>query len=102
MYKLAKEKKAPRSYIVYEILDNGFNAAVQGYLCALNICDLQKMDQFKQDCDNFSKVGEKVSKCVSKKTSEDWHVRRQNFDTWIQDKITNKQFVPTGLPSNIQ
>lgn len=97
MYKLAKEKRAPRSFIVYEILDNGFNAAVQGYLCAQSFCDLQKMTQFKNDCDNFSKVGEQVSKCVSKKTSEEWQNRRQNFDTWIQDAMTNNsKFVPTN------
>ena len=97
MYKLAKEKKAPRSFIVYEILDNGFNAAVQGYLCAQSFCDVQKMSEFKKECDNFSKVGEQVSKCVSKKTSEEWQIRRHNFDNWIQDAMKNRQFVPSMI-----
>ena len=96
MYKLAKEKKAARSFIIYEILDNGFNAAVQGYLCAHNANDLQKMTQFKKECDNFSKVGEQVSKSISNKTSQEWQIRRKNFDNWIIEAAitTNKQFVP--------
>ena len=96
MYKLAKEKKAARSFIIYEILDNGFNAAVQGYLCARGVNDLQKMAQFKKECDNFSKVGEQVSKSISNKTSQEWQVRRKNFDNWIIEAAitTNKQFVP--------
>ena len=30
MYKLAKDKKASRMFIVNEILDDGFNASAQG------------------------------------------------------------------------
>ena len=32
MYKLAKEKQASRQFILYDILTEGFDAAVQGYL----------------------------------------------------------------------
>ena len=34
MLKLAKEKRTSKAFIVNEILDSGFNAAVQGYLNA--------------------------------------------------------------------
>ena len=39
MYKLAKEKQASRMFILSDILKEGFNAAVQGYLQVMNNCD---------------------------------------------------------------
>ena len=35
MYKLAKEKKASRIFILKEIMDKGFDAALQGYLISV-------------------------------------------------------------------
>ena len=39
MYKLAKEKQASGMFILSDILEEGFNAAVQGYLQVMNNCD---------------------------------------------------------------
>ena len=40
MYNLAKIKHVSRSFIIDHILDNGFDASVQGYLCAKKNLDL--------------------------------------------------------------
>ena len=85
MYKLAKDKKAPRTFIVNEILDDGFNAAIQGYLSAEKIYNEKLMDEFRKECEIFATAGEQLSKVLSKTTVNEWKERKHNFENWIQE-----------------
>ena len=94
MYKLAKDKKASRMFIVNEILDDGFNAAAQGYLTAESSYSISFMEQFKKDCEIFSNAGEQLSKVLPNFTQMEWNRRKQNFDDWIKtvkDSIREQQ-----------
>ena len=84
MYKLAKDKRAPRTFIVNEILDDGFNASVQGYLSAESTYNSQFMEEFKKECDIFSTAGEQLSKVLPTKTYKEWEDRKHNFENWIK------------------
>ena len=85
MYKLAKNKKAPRTFIVNEILDDGFNAAVQGYLSAESALNQKFMEEFQKECEIFATAGEQLSKVLSKKTVREWNLRKHSFEDWMKD-----------------
>ena len=85
MYKLAKEKKAARIFIVHEILDDGFNASVQGYLSSESSYNQQYVDQFKKECEIFAIAGEQLSKVLPIKTLQEWKERKNNFDNWMKE-----------------
>ena len=85
MYKLAKEKKAPRIFIVHEILDDGFNASVQGYLSSESSFNQQYIDEFRKECEIFATAGEQLSKVLPMKTLQEWKERKYNFDNWMKE-----------------
>ena len=85
MYKLAKEKKAARIFIVHEILDDGFNASVQGYLSSESSYNQQYVDQFRKECEIFAIAGEQLSKVLPIKTLQEWKERKNNFDNWMKE-----------------
>ena len=96
---MAKEKKASRLFILYEILDNGFDAAVQGYLSAKKGYTMYRMNglemkEFKAECDNFSKVGQQIAKIVLEDSDVSWKQRHHNFDDWMKE---NKQLFQDGF-----
>ena len=51
-----------QAYIVNEILDNGFNAAVQGYLQAQVTFNYNSMAEFETECELFSYHGEEMAR----------------------------------------
>ena len=101
MYKLAKDKKAPRTFIVNEILDDGFNAAVQGYLLAESVNDRKIMEEFKKECEILALAGEQLSKVLSKATINEWIARKHHFKDWIQlvkKEMKEQQYQFSNLP----
>ena len=95
MYKLAKVKNTSKTLIVKEILEDGFNAAVQGYIYSRMSFDNKHMQEFKHACVIFSNVGEQISVMVfgtKHNISKEWTKRRFNFEKWIEEKIYKKQF----------
>ena len=84
MYNLAKMKHVSRSFIIDHILDNGFDASVQGYLCAKknlsqwtekktqeNVISEDNTSKFEEyirkfriKCERFAETGEKIAKIV--------------------------------------
>ena len=51
-----------QAFIVNEILDNGFNAAVQGYLQAQVTFNYNSMAEFETECELFSYHGEEMAR----------------------------------------
>ena len=94
MYKLAKIKNAPRLYLE-DILDFGFKASAKAFLLISksNLPEKENLaNQFRIECDNFTKVGAEISKIVSGSESvltKKWLNRRNNFEKCIQIEIIN-------------
>ena len=86
MYKLAKEKKVSRGFIFSAILNPGFTSATQGYLLSLKA--RVPTQEFKSDCETFSRVGEKISTDLfgqEKPISIEWKKRKCDFEAWIRE-----------------
>ena len=94
MYKLAKIKNAPRLYLE-DILDFGFKSSAKAFLLISksNLPEKENLaNQFRIECDNFTKVGPEISKIVSGSESvltKKWLNRRNNFEKCIQIEIKN-------------
>ena len=92
MYKLAKMKKAPRLYLE-DILDFGFKASAKAFLliCKSSLPEKENLaHQFRNECDNFTKVGVEISKIVSGSESaltKKWLNRRHDFEKCIQNEL---------------
>ena len=48
---------------------------------------MKLVDEFKKDCDAFSKVGEQISQVLEGSSAIEWIERRNNFETWITKAI---------------
>ena len=85
MYKLAKEKNAGKLFILIYILEGGFNVALHGFLTTPTRSNFKNLLEFKNDCDNFSKVGEiiaqKFEKSSNRRFDKVWPERR-NLETY--------------------
>ena len=88
LYKLAKDKKCSRMFIVNEILDDAFNAAAQGYITAQMSYKVDYLQTFKKDCQLLAVAGEQLSKILGSTSSStylEWDRRKNEFDEWIKD-----------------
>ena len=83
-----------QAYIVNEILDNGFNAAVQGYLQAQVTFNYNSMAEFETECELFSYHGEEMSRIVfgNNPIGKEWKERKNNFENWIKEDMIEKHF----------
>ena len=63
-YKYAKECNAHRRFIIYKIVEPGFDDATAGYLYAKQCSDQKLMEEFKTNCVNFAKVAVQMAKIV--------------------------------------
>jgi len=90
MYKIAKEKKASRIFILKTLLNQAFETAARGYLSAQNLDKIKESNDFKMDCANFARVGEQLSKVVYGCTYNGWAERKLDFEKWINTKLVNK------------
>ena len=110
MYTLAKGKKAPKMFILDEILVDAFFDAVNGYTFAKMLIftlgkkdffDTWKMEYFKQECDKLSKVGHQIAKmCYGQEHDETikWKERNQNLENWVRIWFQNSgREIPTFL-----
>ena len=79
MYKLAKEKNVPRSFIIHTILSPGFKAAIYGYKLATKSNKILMADDFRKECDIFFTAGVKLSKIVGISNWKKYH----NFENSI-------------------
>ena len=89
MYNLAKEKKVSREFIINYILNPAFGAATQGYLSSFgSVTGRVQNQEFKSDCDSFSRAGEQLSTDVLGREhpiSIEWKKKRCDFDAWIKE-----------------
>jgi hypothetical protein len=89
MYILAKEKNVSRGFILTKILEPGFTAATQGYLTSVDdIEGIVRNQEFKSECDSFSRAGEKISKQLlgqEHHVTIGWKKKRYDFEAWIRD-----------------
>jgi len=94
MYKLAEQKNCSKAFIVNEILDNGFNAAVQGYLQAQVTFNYNSMAEFETECELFSYHGEEMARIVfgNNPIGKEWKERKNNFENWIKEDMIEKHF----------
>ena len=75
-------------FIVNEILDDGFNAAAQGYITAQCTYKMDYLNAFKKDCELFAVAGEQLSKVLGSSESmiyTEWNRRKNEFDEWIKE-----------------
>ena len=93
MYKIAKEKKASRIFILKTLLNQAFETAARGYLSAQNLDKIKESNDFKIDCANFARVGEQLSKVVYGCTYNGWAERKLDFEKWINTKLVSKSAV---------
>jgi len=98
MYKLAKDKKASRIFILNSLINQAFETAAQGYLAAKNLNKTKEMKEFEMDCANFARVGEQLSKVVYGSAYEGWTERKHNVDEWIEKKLVKKQNYSKDTP----
>ena len=88
MYKLAKEKNVSREFIINYILNPAIDAATQGYLSSFgSVTGRVQNQEFKSDCNRFSKAGEQISTDVLGREhpiSIEWKKKRCDFDAWIK------------------
>ena len=80
MYKLAKDKKASRIFILNSLLNQAFETAALGYLAAKNLNKTKEKNEFEMDCTNFARVGEQLSKVAYGSTHNGWTERKNNID----------------------
>jgi len=115
LYKIAKGKKASWSFLIDSILDDGFNASVQGYLCAKKYLDSiendntrekelhheekSKMEEylriFRNKCEMFTTAAEKIAKIVLGIDNIKyliWKEKKTDLDGWILNAIEKGQF----------
>ena len=89
MYILAKEKNVSRGFILTKILEPGFTAATQGYLTSVDDVEgIVRNQEFKSDCDSFSRIGEKISKQLlgqEHHVTNGWKKKRYDFEAWIRE-----------------
>ena len=110
-----------QAFIVNEILDNGFNAAVQGYLQAQVTFNYNSMAEFETECELFSYHGEEMARIGKNHASKrydqfspaplvllfsyffpivfgnnpigkEWKERKNNFENWIKEDMIEKHF----------
>ena len=87
MYKLAKDKKAPRNFILYIVLQNAFQAAAEGFLTAKMCHDFDKMEFFKKECEKLSMAGVQIAIISCGKdssTTKCWKEKNENFENWLK------------------
>lgn len=95
MYELANKNQASILFILSDIIKEGFNAAVQGYLQAKNMRMTVEMKSFHLDCEYFAKIGEQLSKIIFGNDDSlylDWKDKQINFDGWMKKNIISNQF----------
>ena len=95
MYKMAKEKRVSKYFILDSIVKGGFYAAARGYVSTfeLSLSNVQKFrEDFKMDYDNFFSVGLHLQKVISTdgNVDNDWLKLKGNADEWIHTRITRK------------
>lgn len=87
-YKYAKECNAHRRFIIYKIVDPGFDDAAGAYLYAKQIKDSKLMEEFKTVCVNFAKVAVQLAKIVVGEGSpayETWKHTRDHFEEFVEE-----------------
>ena len=89
MYKLAKDKKASRIFILNSLLNQAFETAALGYLAAKNLNKTKEKNEFEMDCANFARVGEQLSKVAYGSTNNGWTQRKNDIDEWIETKLVS-------------
>ena len=89
MYKLAKDKKASRIFILNSLLNQAFETAALGYLAAKNLNKTKEKNEFEMDCANFARVGEQLSKVAYGSTNNGWTQRKNSIDEWIETKLVS-------------
>lgn len=84
-YNLAKNKKAPKAFI-HAILNEAFNDTNTGYQFARMQKNYGKMENFKEECAKFSKIGLLIAKNLGQGNyaTEEWKERNEDFENWCK------------------
>ena len=104
LYKLGTEKKAQRFYL-YHILKDGYTAAYWFYeVCyTLDLEHEEVAGEFKDKCIMFAKAAAGFGKHLGKEYVDvnEWK-KRQNFDKYFMDDITDYAIRNQGLPESMR
>ena len=107
LYKLSTEKKAQPFYLYHIVLD-GYTAAYWFYeVCyTLDMDNFQNepiAEEFKNICIMFAKAAAGFGKLLGKEYVEvkEWK-KRQNFDKYFMDDITDYAIRNQGLPESMR
>ena len=86
MYKLAKDKRAHKLFILNGPIHSGFTHGLQGYLNAKKWMNDGKMTFFKEECRKFALVQQIIAKIAIGKTLHFYAAREanQNFEKFVE------------------
>ena len=87
MYNLAKKKKAPKNFILEEVIDLAFKIGVAAYDFAGFQKNFDKIEYFRHECVKLSKVGHQIAKmCFGQQNAltKEWKERNQEFENWCK------------------
>lgn len=117
MYKFGREKRASRQYLIRNILTPGWETAFRGYKIQdtyirqieenvkRNKRDLTKKEleiqvrckcdakKYKDECDNFAKIAEKLVKVVYGQNSPDYHAWNERLHYFDEQNNHMEQFL---------
>ncbi len=90
MYKLAQNSKEPSRFMPYYleiiifVIGNVFNAAFVGYVSAKNFGNKSNIEYFKDECQNFSKIGSQMYEimCGSNSVLTKKWKERNDLEQW--------------------
>ena len=88
LYKFGKEKKA-HNLCLYDILKKGYQVAALEYQICYFSQNHQFLEEFKNECVNFSKAAEGFGKLLGNEIvmPELWK-KRQNFEKYFLEKMS--------------
>ena len=88
LYKLGKEKKA-HNYCLFAILNRGYQIAALEYQLCYSSQNHQFLEEFKNECVNFSKAAEGFCKLIGNEIvmPELWKKRHENFEKYFFEKL---------------
>ena len=87
MYNLAKNKRAPKSFIL-NLIDRAFIYASCGYASAIMLSYKKEfIGKMEVECEKLSKIGLQIAKMVGgqeNSVTKEWKERNQDFQNWYK------------------
>jgi len=87
LYRMAKEKKASRNFIIQIILEEGIKLSVQGYLKSKSLKLLEECKLFENECRIFVRASLKIGKILYGDASPMFKELSDDFEDWLKSNL---------------